>query len=105
MLKTAIIIVLSFFAVIGFIECVLSLLETVSTSRYKKIKDIALVVELSGCIDNVTFLLNTLLLQAERINYRDTATRVVIRDCGLDESTFYEIHSFCEENDNITVEM
>lgn len=36
MLKTAVIIILSFFAVIGFIECILSLLETVSTSRYKK---------------------------------------------------------------------
>ena len=63
MLKTAVIIILSFFAVIGFIECILSLLETVSTSRYKKIKDIALVVELSGAVENVTFLLNTLLLQ------------------------------------------
>ena len=62
MLKTAVIIILSFFAVIGFIECILSLLETVSTSRYKKIKDIALVVELSGAVENVTFLLNTCLL-------------------------------------------
>ena len=102
MLKTAVIIILSFFAVI---ECILSLLETVSTSRYKKIKDIALVVELSGAVENVTFLLNTLLLQAERISYRDAATRVVIRDCGLDEDTYSQIHSFCEENDNITVEM
>jgi uncharacterized membrane protein len=105
MLKTAVIIILSFFAVIGFIECIFSLLETVSTSRYKKIKDIALVVELSGAVENVTFLLNTLLLQAERISYRDAATRVVIRDCGLDEDTYSQIHSFCEENDNITVEM
>lgn len=105
MLKTAIIIILSFFAVIGFIECVLSLLETVSTSRYRKIKDIALVVGLSGSIENVTFLLNTLLLQAERISYRDAVTQVVIRDCGLDECTYSEIHSFCQENDNITVEM
>ena len=105
MLKTAVIIILSFFAVIGFIECILSLLETVSTSRYKKIKDIALVVELSGSVENVTFLLNTLLLQAERISYRDVATRVVIRDCGLDGDTYSQIHSFCEENDNITVEM
>lgn len=105
MLKTAIIIILSFFAVIGFIECILSMLETVSTLRYGKIKDISLVVELSGRIDDITFLLNTLLLQAERISYRDIQTHVVIRDCGLDECTYSEIYSFCEENDNITVEM
>lgn len=105
MLKTAVIIILSFFAVIGFIECVLSILETVSTSRYRKIKGISLVVELAGRIDDITFLLNTLLLQAERISYRDAQTHVVIRDCGLDECTYSEIHSFCEENDNITVEM
>ena len=105
MLETALIIILSFFAVIGFIECVLSMLETVSTKKKKKIKDISIVVELTGKIDNVTFLLNTLLLQAQRINYRDAQTRVVIRDCGLDEDTYTEIHNFCQENDNVTVEM
>lgn len=105
MLENALIIILSFFAVIGLIECVLSMLEAVSISKYRKIKDISLVVELTGKIDNVTFLLNTLLLQAQRINYRDTQTRVIIRDSGLDETTYSEIHNFCLENDNVSVEM
>ena len=105
MLENALIIILSFFAVIGLIECVLSMLEAVSISKYRKIKDISLVVELTGKIDNVTFLLNTLLLQAQRINYRDTQTRVIIRDSGLDETTYSEIHNFFFFFDNVSVEM
>ncbi len=105
MLKAALIIILSFFSVIGVIECILSLLETVSTSRYRHIGGVALTVELSGEIENITFLLNTLLLQAERICYKNVRTRVVIRDCGLSETTYAEITAFCRENDNIMLEM
>lgn len=105
MLKTAIIIIASFFAVIGFIECILNMLETVSFWKYKRLDSVELSVGLSGTVENPTFLLNTLLLQAERITYPGVTTHVVVRDNGLDSATFSEIHSFCEENDNIRVEM
>lgn len=105
MLKTIAVILLSFFAVIGFVECVLELLETASVAYYRDLEDVALVAQLNGRVKNVPFLLNTLLLQAARIRYRGTRTRVVIRDNGLDESTYTQIHSFCEENDDISVEI
>lgn len=104
MLKTAILIILSFFAVVGFIECILCLLETVSVSKYSSIKNVSITVELSGNISNVTFLLNTLLLQAERISYKNAVTKVIIKDVGLSEATYLEVYRFCMENDNIIVE-
>ena len=104
MLQSAILIVLTFFAIIGFLECVLGVLETVSTARYESVDDISLTVHLSGKVENVAFLLNTLLLQAERINYKNTVTRVVVRYDDCDDETFKEIHSFCQINDNISVE-
>lgn len=103
MLKTFVLLILSFFAVIGFTECVLSFLETISTSRYSKL-GLTITAHLSGNVENVTFLLNTLLLQADRLNYKNDVTRVVIKDDGLDESTYSEVYTFCLENDNITIE-
>lgn len=104
MFKTVILLVLSFFAVIGFVESVIVFLETVSTSKYNQVKSLTVVAELAGEIDNVSFLLNTLLLQSERICYNNVKTNVLIRDSGLSEDTYSEICSFCFENDNIDVE-
>ena len=103
MLKTFVLLILSFFAVIGFTECILSFLETVSTSKYAKL-GLTITAHLSGSVDNVTFLLNTLLLQAERLNYKNDITRVLVVDDGLDENTYSEVYAFCLENDNITIE-
>ncbi len=104
MLKTIFILMLSFFAVIGFIECILSFLEAISLSKYNQVRSVTLLAELGGRIDNVPFLLNTLMLQAERIRYKNVISDVIIRDGGLDEHTYSEICAFCLENDNIDVE-
>ena len=104
MFNAIILIFISFFAVIGFTECVLTILESVSVSKYRQVKSITLSVELSGVVDNPSFLLNTLSLQADRIRYGDTPTTVLIKDCGIDENTYMQISDFCLENDNIEVE-
>lgn len=104
MLKTILLIILSFFAVIGFIEFVLTMLETLSTYKYKEITNITLTAHLDGAVKNVVFLLNTLLIQAERISYKNSVTHVVVKADGVDEATYSEIYAFCLENDNITVE-
>ena len=104
MIKTIVLVVLSFFAVIGFIETLLTFLETVSTFKYKNISSVKLVAEIEGNVENPVFLLNTLLLQAERICYGDLQTKVVIKDMGIDENTYSQIYGFCLENDNISVE-
>ncbi len=104
MLKSILLILMSFFAVVGFLECLIVMLETISSCKYKEISDICLKVELKGSIENVKFLLDTLTLQAERISYNSNPTRVVIKNAGLDENTYAQIYTFCLENDNITIE-
>ena len=104
MLWTVALIILSFFAVLGVILCVITLIETVSVNRYTP-DDAVLSVSLGGAIENVPFLLNTLLLQAGRIRYRGVVTRVVVVDVGMDERTLTQVRDFCKENDNISVEL
>lgn len=104
MIKTFVLIIVSFFAVIGFLECILTMLETISTAKYKNFRALNLVAELEGNIPEVNFLLGTLLLQAERINYKNVTPQVIIKDVGLDESTYTEVYSYCLENDNIMLE-
>ncbi len=103
MLKAIILIIVSFFAVLGLLEIVISMLENYSVANYN-VSDVSLTVSLSGDIDNVTFLLNTLLLQAERINYKNSVTKVVIKDCGIFPNTYSVIEEFCATNKNIFVE-
>ncbi len=104
MLKTALLIIISFFAVIGILECIASILESISLSKYDMVEDVNIRVSLKGEIENIPFLLNTLLIQAERINYKDNQTRVVIVNKGLCQDTYNEIIRFCLVNKNITVE-
>ena len=103
MLKTIVLIIVSFLAVLGVLEIVISILENYSVSSYD-IDDIALTINLSGEIENVVFLLNTLLLQAEKINYKNNETKVIIKDCGLYPDTYNTIQEFCMINKNIFVE-
>ena len=104
MIKTVVIIIISFFAVIGFLECILTMLETISTLKYKNFNAQYLTAELEGNVPNVNFLLGTLLLQAERISYKNVLPSVVIKDVGLDENTYSQIRDYCLENDNIMLE-
>lgn len=103
MLKAIVLIIVSFFAVLGLLEIVISLLESYSVSNYN-VDDVSITVCLSGEIENVTFLLNTLLMQAERIDYKCGVTKVVIKDCGIYPNTYNAIKEFCMTNNNIFVE-
>ena len=103
MLKTIVLIMISFFAVLGLLEIFVGILEGLSVSKYF-VDDVNLSVSLSGEIRDVEFLLNTLLLQAEKINYKNNATKVIIKDCGLCDSTYKAVYDFCCENKNIYVE-
>ena len=104
MLKTIFLIIISFFAVIGILECLLNALECVSVARYNSVDCVELKVELSGYIENVEFLLNTLMLQSERIRYKSSDTKVLIIDNGLDYDTYNRILQFCYLNNNISIE-
>jgi len=103
MLKTIVLIVISFFAVLGLLEIFVGILESISVSKYN-VSDVSITVSLSGEVEDVVFLLNTLLLQAEKIKYNSSITKVIIRDCGIAESTYKQIYDFCLLNKNIYVE-
>lgn len=104
MLKTLFLIILSYFAVIGIIEFVLTILETFSVSKYSQLTDITVTATLSGPVKNVAFLLNTLLLQTQRLTYKNATPKLVVKTQNTDEDTYSQIFDFCLENDNITVE-
>lgn len=104
MLKTIFLIVISFFAVIGILECFLNALECVSVAKFNSITQLELKAELSGHIEDVSFLLNTLMIQSERIKYKSSDTKVVIVDNGLDDTTYNQILQFCYLNNNISME-
>lgn len=104
MLHTILLIIVSFFAVIGFLECILNVLESISTTGGDQPDRVCLSVALSGEIENVSFLLNTLLLQAERITYSNCITEVAIVNNGMDENTYVRVKEFCDINDHIYIE-
>ena len=104
MLKTIFLIILSFFAVIGILECFITALESVSVSKYDAVSQIELRVDVSGHIDDVSFLLNTLMLQGERIRYKSSDVKVIIIDSGLDDDTYNQVLQFCCVNNSISIE-
>jgi hypothetical protein len=104
MLKTIFLIIISFFAVIGILECFLNALESVSVSKYQCVDQTELRVYLSGHIDDVAFLMNTLMFQGERIRYKTADTKVTIVDNGLDDNTYDHILQICHTNSNISIE-
>lgn len=105
MFKIIFIIAISFFAVVGVIECIACALESVSTSKYShNIDNITLRFDLYGKIEDVSFLLNTFLLQAERISYNDNIVKVVVNDSGLEQNTYKQVSEFCSINNNISIE-
>lgn len=105
MLKIIAVIIISFLSVVGLFECVATLLESIATSKYTQVTGVELKVGLKGCVPNIEFLLGSLMLQAERIYYKNSPTKVVINDCGLDDNTYIQICDFCVANDNISIEI
>ena len=104
MLKIAFVVLVSFFAVIGVIECVLCILEAIALNGYSQPSYVQLSVALTGKIDNVDFFISTLLLQADKINFKNCVAKIVIIDYGLERNTYLKIKDFCDSNANISVE-
>ncbi len=104
MLKTVFLILLSFFAVIGIIECILCLIETIANSKFKSVKQLKLTATISGSENNVNFLLNTLSLYAQRINFKHIQTNVIIDAQLADDATKLAVEKYCLQNSNIVLE-
>ncbi len=91
-------VILSFFAVIGVLECLLGVLELLSLRRVRSVKRAVFRVELSGDEPNVEYLLNTLCIKAERLNIGSIEPMLEITDGGLSPEAYRAIEAYCEKN-------
>ena len=91
-------ILVSFFAVIGLLECILGVVELLSLWRVRSVQKIVLQISLSGEERNVEYLLNTLCLKCGRLDVGDREAVLEILDGGLAEQTRQEVLQYCEKN-------
>lgn len=91
-------IVLSFFAVIGLLECIVGALELLAVRRIASVQKSVLRVELQGDEPHMEYLLNTILLMTERVNIGDVETVLEVIDVGLSPQARREAEEYCEKN-------
>ena len=103
MLWTIFLVVISFFAIIGLMEFIMCILETVAMRTNRSLEDVSLTVDLRGREDNIEFLLNSLCVMAERIAFKNLTTHVVVRDKGIEQDTYERIRAYMEENPNLSL--
>lgn len=102
-LLSLLIVVLSFFAIIGIMEFVLCIFESIAMYGNRSVCGIRIVADMRGREKNVEFLLDSLKLLSERIVFRNLTTEVHIRDCGVDTETLEQIKRYINENQNISL--
>ncbi len=91
-------ILVSFFAVIGLLECILGVVELLSLWRVRSVQKIVLQISLSGEESNVEYLLNTLCLKAGRLDVGEREAVLEVVDEGLAEQTREDVLEYCEKN-------
>ena len=91
-------VLVSFFAVIGLLECVVGVVELLSLWRVRAVQKIVLQVSLAGEEPNVEYLLNTLCLKSGRLDVGDREAVLEIIDAGLAEQTRKDVLQYCEKN-------
>ncbi len=91
-------VLVSFFAVIGLLECSLELLDWLSFRRLNAVRQINLQVTLSGEISRVEYLLNTLCVKCEKADVGAAETALEIINGGLSPKTRRQIMEYCEKN-------
>ncbi len=91
-------VILSFFAVIGVLECLIGVLELLSLRRVQSVKRAVFRVELSGDERNVEYLLNTLCVKTERLNIGNVETVLEVADVGLSPESYRAVKQYCEKN-------
>jgi hypothetical protein len=91
-------VLVSLFAVIGLLECVVSLVEFIGMRNVKSISSAVWQVTLQGEISQVEFLLNTLSVKSTRMDLGEAETILELIDGGLTAHSRAEIAEYCEKN-------
>ncbi len=103
MLWTIVLVVISFFAIIGLMEFIMCILESVAMRTIRSLESVNLTVKIRGREENIEFLLNSLCIMAERIAFKNLTTGVQIFDEGMDEDTYRCVKKYMEENPTISL--
>ena len=101
MLWTILLVLVSFFSIIGLMEFVMCVMETISMRSTHSMTDIRIEIDLSGSEPHVDFLLNSLTVMAQQISFKNLTTFVCIHDCGMDEDTYQKVKAYCAENSTV----
>ncbi len=91
-------VLLSFFAVVGVLECILGVLELLALRRVHAVKKAVLRIELSGEEPHLEYLLNTLCIKADRLNIGNREVVLEIVDGGLSPEAYRQVEQYCEKN-------
>ena len=91
-------VLISFFAVIGILECLIGILEMLSLRKADSVRRVALRVTLKGEEKRVEYLLNTLSLMSDRLQVGKNDTYLEIIDAGLSPEARIEVLDYCEKN-------
>lgn len=98
---TLLFVLISFFAIIGLMEFVMCIMETVSMRSTRSLQAIRIVADIKGCEPHIEFVLSSLGIMAERIAFKDVTTQVCVRNLGTDQTTYERIKEYAQENPNI----
>ncbi len=91
-------IIISLFAVIGILECILGAVELIALNRIRSVRDATLRVKLIGDEPHMEYLLNTLGLLVQRLDIGPRETGLEIVDCGLSAASREELEGYCKKN-------
>ncbi len=91
-------VLVSFFAVLGLLNCIISVLELFALRRIKTVQRAVFRVELAGEEERMEYLLNSLLIAAQRTELGAIETELEVVDVGLSESARRSLESYCQKN-------
>ncbi len=91
-------VIVSLFAVIGLLECILGILEMLALRRAFSVQRATFRVELSGEEPHMEYLLNTLSLMTDRVDVGVQETVLEIVDQGLCAKSRREVEEYCKKN-------
>ena len=91
-------VLLSFFAVLGLLNCIISVLELFALRRIKTVKRAVFRAELAGDEEGMEFLLNSLMIAAQRTELGTIETELEVVDAGLSASARAVLEAYCQKN-------